>query len=198
MLKILNLQRPGLHPFNLQIKAGECIALSGPSGAGKSLLLRAIADLDPNQGKVYLAGKARDEFAAPEWRRRVGYLASESGWWADGVGAHFPDHGQAVALLGELGIAGDALGWQVERLSTGERQRLALARLLLVRPDVMLLDEPTSGLDPDAVAMVEDILTKRLAAGAALLLVTHAAEQAGRLATRRLRIDAGRMEEDPL
>ena len=113
-------------------------------------------------------------------------------------GVHFGDHVSAAALFPELGIAADALGWQVARLSTGERQRLALARLLLVRPDVMLLDEPTSGLDPGAVAMVEDILTKRLAAGAALLLVTHATEQAGRLATRRLRIDAGRVEEDRL
>jgi len=104
----------------------------------------------------------------------------------------------AAPLLADLGIAAGALGWQVARLSTGERQRLALARLLLARPDVMLLDEPTSGLDPGAVAMVEDILTKRLAAGAALLLVTHAAEQAGRLATRRLRIDAGVVSEDAL
>jgi ABC-type iron transport system FetAB ATPase subunit len=198
MLKIQNLHRPGLHPFSLQIAAGECIALSGPSGAGKSLALRAIADLDPNQGSVFLAGTSRDEIGAPEWRRRVGYLASESGWWADAVGVHFGDHVAAAPLLADLGIAAGALGWQVARLSTGERQRLALARLLLARPDVMLLDEPTSGLDPGAVAMVEDILTKRLAAGAALLLVTHAAEQAGRLATRRLRIDAGVVSEDAL
>lgn len=195
MLKIEALHRPGLHPFSLHIEAGECVALSGPSGAGKSLLLRAIADLDPNQGTLYLAGTSRDEIAAPEWRRRVGYLASESGWWADAVGVHFADHAQAAELLADLGIAGDALGWQVGRLSTGERQRLALARLLLARPDVMLLDEPTSGLDPDAAAMVEDILIKRLAAGAALLLVTHAADQAGRLATRRLSINAGQVSE---
>lgn len=198
MLKIQNLHRPGLHPFSLQIEAGECIALSGPSGAGKSLLLRAIADLDPNQGEVSLSGASRDDFAAPEWRRRVGYLASESGWWADGVGVHFTDHEQAAALLAKLGIARGALGWQVGRLSTGERQRLALARLLVGAPDVMLLDEPTSGLDPDAMAMVEEILTKRLAVGASILLVTHAAEQAGRLATRRLSINAGRVAEEAL
>ena len=147
MLKIEALQRPGLHPFSLQIEAG------------KSLLLRAIADLDPNRGKVSLAGTSRDEFTAPEWHRRVGYLASESGWWADNVGVHFYDHASAADLLPKLGISADALGWQVGRLSTGESQRPALTRLLLGAPDVMLLDEPTSGLDPDAVAMAEDVLT---------------------------------------
>jgi ABC-type multidrug transport system ATPase subunit len=60
----------------------------------------------------------------------------------------------------------------------------------------MLLDEPTSGLDPDSAAMVEEILSQRLAAGASLLLVTHAAEQAGRLAHRRLRMEAGTVSED--
>ena len=85
MLKIQDLHRPGINPFSLDLDDGECIAISGPSGAGKTLLLRAIADLDPNQGSVFLGQKNRDAFPAPEWRRRVGYLASESGWWADGV-----------------------------------------------------------------------------------------------------------------
>ena len=196
MLKIQDLHRSGINPFSLDLYDGECIAISGPSGAGKTLLLRAIAELDPNQGSVFLGQKNRDAFPAPEWRRRVGYLASESGWWADGVGAHFSSHERAEALLPELGIPSDALGWQVSRLSTGERQRLALARLLLGAPAVMLLDEPTSGLDPDFGAMVEEFLSQRLAAGTSLLLVTHAAEQAGRLAHRRLSMKAGTVSED--
>jgi putative ABC transport system ATP-binding protein len=195
VLKIQDLQRPGVNPFSLDLAAGECVSLSGPSGAGKSLLLRAIADLDPNQGSVFLEQKNRDDFQAPDWRRRIGYLASESGWWADHVGAHFPGGEAAARLLSELGFQPEALGWQVARLSTGERQRLAFARLLLVAPSVLLLDEPTSGLDPDAVAMVEKILTQRLAAGSAILLVTHAAEQAGRLAHRRIRMTAGTVSE---
>lgn len=191
MLSIQGLNRPGVKPFSLDLDSGECVALTGPSGAGKTLLLRAIADLDENQGSVFLDQVNRNDFTAPEWRRAVGYLATEAGWWADDVGVHFPDHERAGALLPELGFAPDALNWQVGRLSTGERQRLAFARLLLNAPSVMLLDEPTSGLDPDSMAMVEKILSRQLAGGTAILLVTHAADQAKRLAGRRLRMTAG-------
>ncbi len=196
MLSIQGLNRPGIKPFSLDLNGGECVALTGPSGAGKTLLLRAITDLDVNQGSVFLDQVDRNVFTAPEWRRAVGYLAPESGWWADDVGVHFPDHDRAGALWPELGIMPDALNWQVARLSTGERQRLALARLLLISPSVMLLDEPTSGLDPESMAMVEKILSQRLAGGTSILLVTHAVDQARRLAVRRLQMTAGVVSEE--
>ena len=196
MLSIQGLNRPGIQPFNLDLNVGECIALTGPSGSGKTLLLRAISDLDPNQGLVFLNRVNRNNFTAPEWRRAVGYLPSETGWWADDVGAHFPDHERAAAQLSELGIIPDALNWQVARLSTGERQRLALARLLLVRPSVMLLDEPTSGLDPDSEALVETILCQRLALETSIILVTHSTDQANRLAVRYLKMVAGVVSEE--
>lgn len=197
MLRIRQLSRLGLAPFDLDLADGECVALSGPSGAGKTILLRAVADLDPNQGSVSLDGVGREDMAAPQWRARVCYLAAEAGWWADTVAAHFPDGRAAAAQFAELGLPPDALGWSLARASTGERQRLALARVLLLAPRVMLLDEPTSGLDPEAAARVEAILSARLEQGAALLLVTHATEQAGRMAQRRLTIEGGRLTEGP-
>ena len=195
MLSIQGLHPPGLKPFSLDLYEGECITLTGPSGAGKTLFLRAIADLDLHQGSVFLNQVNKNEFAAPEWRRTVGYLASESGWWADDVGVHFPDHERATAVFPELGIVPDALNWQVARLSTGERQRLAFARLVLASPRIMLLDEPTSGLDPDSEAMVEEILRRQLAGKTAILLVTHSDEQASRLAVRQLQIREGVISE---
>ena len=197
MLRVRQLSRPGLAPFDLDLADGECVALSGPSGAGKTILLRAIADLDPNQGSVSLDGVGREAIPAPQWRARVCYLAAEAGWWADKVAAHFPDGQAAAALLAELSLPPEALGWSVSRASTGERQRLALARVLLLAPRVMLLDEPTSGLDPEAAARVEAILGARLERGAALLVVTHSPEQAGRMARRRLTMDHGRLDEGP-
>ena len=198
MLSIRQLCRSGLAPFDLDVADGECIAVSGPSGAGKSILLRAIADLDVNQGSVILDGVAREAIDAPEWRRKVCYLAAEAGWWADIVGAHFPDRDAAAALLPDLNLMPEALDWSVSRLSTGERQRLALARLLLLRPRVMLLDEPTSGLDRDAEARVEAILQARLEQEVSILLVTHSPEQASRMARRRMTIEHGRVAEAPL
>jgi phosphate-transporting ATPase len=197
MLTIRHLSRSGLVPFDLDIADGECLALSGPSGAGKTILLRAIADLDPNQGaEVSLDGVRREAIDAPQWRRKVTYLPAEAGWWEDTVAAHFPDREAASALLPHLNLPAEALDWPVSRLSTGERQRLALARVLLLAPRVMLLDEPTSGLDPTATACVEAILKERLAEGAAILLVTHAPEQANRMAQRLLVIDHGRLTEN--
>ena len=196
MLSINALTRPGIAPFSLDLDDGGCITLTGASGSGKTLLLRAIADLDPNQGDVFLDQVNRRDFAAPLWRSKVCYLASEAGWWADDVGRHFPDQGPAAALLEKLGFIGDTLNWRVDRLSTGERQRLALARTLLINSDVMLLDEPTSALDPDSTAMVEEILKDRLHQGTSILLVTHDSGQATRLAGKRLRMSHGDVTED--
>lgn len=193
MLTISGLRRPGIEPVDLSVSEAECVAISGPSGAGKSLLLRMIADLDPNHGEVRLNGTAREAIPAPEWRRQVIYVAAESGWWAGDVGAHFADRNGAAALLNELALPPDALTWPVVRLSTGERQRLALARALELEPRVLLLDEPTSGLDPEAASKVEGLLRRRLAQGAVIVLVTHDRDQAKRMADRRLSMEHGRL-----
>jgi len=63
-------------PFDLNLGAGACAAITGPSGSGKSLFLRMIADLDPNQGKVWLNGTERTSIAAPEWRRKATYVSA--------------------------------------------------------------------------------------------------------------------------
>jgi ABC-type multidrug transport system ATPase subunit len=196
MLVIRGLTRAGLEPFDFDLADGECVSVRGPSGGGKTTLLRAIADLDPSTGSVSLDGAARETMPAPQWRRAVCYLAADAGWWEDGVAAHFPDLPAARALLPELGLAGEALDWPVSRLSTGERQRLALARLVLVAPRVLLLDEPTSGLDPDTTELVETLLRARLGTGASILLVTHDRDQERRLAMRGLRVDNGRAVEE--
>ena len=196
VLSIRDLSCPGLKPFSIDLNEGECVVLTGPSGAGKTLLLRAIADLDPNKGSVFLNQVSKNEYTAPEWRRAVCYLSTESGWWADDVGTHFPNHQSAGALLPKLGIGPDALNWQVARLSTGERQRLAFARLILVSPSVMLLDEPTSGLDQESEALVEQILLQKLAEDISILIVTHSSDQANRLAHRCLKMNSGVVSED--
>ena len=183
-LRIEGLHSPLAGPFDLAVAPGECVAVTGPSGSGKSLLLRMIADLDPNAGGVWLDGQAREEFAAPAWRRRVAYAAAEPGWWSEQVATHFPDIPAARALAARLGVAGELLAGPVLRLSTGERQRLALVRTLLAGPPVLLLDEPTGALDTASVALVEALLRELLASGVAILLVSHDPALAARLGHR--------------
>ncbi len=195
MLGVRDLRRSGLGPVSLTVEKGECVTVSGPSGAGKSLLLRAIADLDPNEGVVTLDDIRRESLPGPEWRRRVGYVPAESGWWTETVGGHFDDSAHGVSLLPRLGFPDDALAWQVGRLSTGERQRLALIRALGTRPSFLLLDEPTASLDPEATAAVEGLLSELRAGGAGILMVTHDPAQARRVADRRLRIRDGQIVE---
>ncbi len=197
VLKIRRLTRPGLNPVDLDVAERECIAISGPSGAGKSIFMRAIADLDPNEGEVSLSGLPRESLPAPQWRRQVVYVPAEAGWWADRVAGHFPDPDFAAPLMLRLGLPAKALEWEIARLSTGEKQRLALTRALLIGPRVLLLDEPTSGLDPETATKVEAILHERLADGAAIILITHDTAQAKRMASRRLVMEGGILTPAP-
>ena len=206
MFTVLDLRRPGLGPVSFTLDAGECVALRGPSGSGKSLLLRALADLDPNEGTVTLAGRSRADMPAPQWRRAVTYVPAEPGWWADTVGAHFRDWNTAEPLAVRLGLPPECRDWPVLRLSTGERQRLGLIRALvngtavngtLVNgPRVLLLDEPTSGLDETATAAVEQVIAEMLTAGAGVLWVSHDAAQVARVARRLLLIENGQVREE--
>jgi phosphate-transporting ATPase len=195
MLRVDDLHRPGLGPLSFHIDAGECLALTGPSGAGKSLLLRALVDLDPNDGQVSAAGQARARTDAPQWRRLLAYVPAESGWWLDTVAGHMADADAARTLLAALGFTDpdDVLSWPITRLSSGERQRLALARGLAGPARVLLLDEPTSALDPENRELVEEELHRRLDDGAAILLVSHDPAQIGRLAERSLRLEGGQL-----
>jgi phosphate-transporting ATPase len=194
LLAVENLRRLGV-TASFTLRDGECMAVRGPSGSGKTLLLRAIADLDPNDGTVRLDGILRESVPAPLWRRWITYVAAEPGWWADRVAEHFADWPETAPLVAELGLPAGVADWSVQRLSTGERQRLGLARALALNSRVLLLDEPTSGLDPDSVRAVEAVIAARRAAGTSLLWATHDASQARRVASRLLVICDGHAEE---
>lgn len=183
-----------IQPVSFTLQAGECVGLSGPSGEGKSLLLRAMADLIPHSGKIHLDGEECDHINPAQWRRRVGLLLAESHWWSDRVGDHFsePD----MAMVTALGFGEAVFDWQVSRCSSGEKQRLALLRLLANQPQVLLLDEPTASLDPDSVRRVESLIEKyRHEHGAPVLWVSHDPVQLGRVASRQLRLENKQLQE---
>jgi putative ABC transport system ATP-binding protein len=196
VLQVRDLRTNILKPATFSVSAGECIAVRGPSGAGKTLLLRALADLDPNEGLVTLDGRDRSTITGPEWRRLVGYVPAEPGWWADRVGDHFGEWTAALAFVRDLGFPEKIKAWPVTQLSTGERLRLALVRALMVRPTMLLLDEPTAALDAASVSAVESLISARMRTGLAVLWVTHDTEQAKRVAHRLLVVEAGLVREE--
>jgi ABC-type lipoprotein export system ATPase subunit len=124
------------------------------------------------------------------------YCGADSGWWRDRVADHFAASALTGirALAGRLGLTDELIDGPVARLSTGERQRMALARAIVLDPPVLLLDEPTGPLDQDSVARVEALLRERMEHGTTLLLVTHDPAQAARLGGRHF-VMANRMLE---
>lgn len=169
-------------PYNFGVATGTVFGLSGSSGSGKTLLLRAISDLDPAEGRVTLNGINSQSISGPEWRQKVAWLSAESLWWFDHVGPHFwkkPDK----SWLNELGFGEEVMSWEISRLSTGEKQRLAILRLLQHRPEALLLDEPTASLDKNNISVVEKFLMRYLQERHGLAIwVSHDAEQLERVA----------------
>ena len=198
-LRVEGLKSALAGPFNLEVAQGAVLAISGASGAGKSLFLRMVADLDPNEGEVSLSGVSRASLPANQWRRRIPYVAAESGWWAQNVHDHFaPDQlARARALAERLGVDPAPFDGPVDRLSTGERQRLALVRAFILDPPALLLDEPTGPLDPVSVHQVEEVLQERLAAGTVIVLVSHDPAQGARLGATRMRMVDRKLQPEP-
>lgn len=194
MLTVENLKRPGMPAISLNLEEGTCLAVMGPSGSGKTLLLRAIADLDPSEGLVMFNGLNKADVSAPDWRRQIAYVAAEPGWWADTPAEHFHDWSAAQPLLEKLLLPLDIDTEPIARLSTGERQRLALIRALEGKPRVLLLDEPTGPLDAASTDAVEGVLSQRMKEGTSVLLSTHDAAQASRMADNVLRFANGAAE----
>jgi ABC-type bacteriocin/lantibiotic exporter with double-glycine peptidase domain len=99
-----------LRDIDFRLAARGTAAIVGASGSGKSLFLRALADLDPHRGAIFLDDTACAEIPAPQWRRRVGLLPAESQWWFDEVSAHFPE-GAGERLPAALGFTAEVMDW---------------------------------------------------------------------------------------
>jgi len=181
-------------PWDVTLPVGTITSLRGPSGSGKSLLLRSLADLDPHTGALALAGTASLDLDGPTWRKRVGLVPSESAWWSDVVGDHFPD--KDLSIVTALGFEANVLTWTIDRLSSGERQRLGLARLLAIEPKILLLDEPTANLDEEHTTLVERLVKNYVLDGErAALWVSHDAAQWRRLGNRQYVIAGSELRE---
>lgn len=193
---------------SLDIHQGEVFALVGPSGAGKSTFLRLLNFLEPpTSGKITYHGK---EFYGGkelplEIRRQVTtvfqhpMLLSGDVWENVNYGLRIrgknTSNGRTHAVLNQVGLI-DLAHQRANTLSAGEVQRAALARAMIIQPEVLLLDEPTANLDPYNVRLIENIVREfNLKEKTTVILVTHNIHQARRLANRVCLILDGKLIE---
>ena len=198
-----------LDGVSLSVRPGEFLAVRGPSGCGKTtLLLTAGGLLRPNAGQVNLDG--HDPYAMnPEMRSRmrarmigfvfqqfhlIPYLTVRQNILAPSLALPAKEAGQrAQKLISHFGLD-DRVGHVSSQLSTGERQRTALARALLNEPKVIMADEPTGNLDEDNAQTVFGYLSQYVDDGGCVLLVTHD-DRAATHATRTLKMSRGQLVE---
>jgi len=190
--------------LSFEVKAGEIVAILGPNGAGKTTTLRVLSTiLRPTYGVAYVNGYNILE-KPDKVRQSIGYLPSESGLY------HRLTPYEVISLFGRLsGLRGDtlkkrvnklieSLGMQefartrIEKLSTGMKQKVKVARTIVHEPPILILDEPTQGLDVPSSQIVERFIKEERDKGKAIILSTHIMEEAEYLADRILVIHRGK------
>lgn len=197
---------PALAGVDLGVERGQVVLVRGPNGAGKSTLLHLCAGLlrlASGQGEVLGCDLSADRARV---RRRVGLLGHDTALygelsaaenlrvWARAARVDGADVGGA---LDRLGLPGRLRDVPTARLSAGQRRRVALAAIVVRRPELWLLDEPHAGLDIEGREIVDAVVTAAAAAGAAVVLASHETGPAGSLATRTLTMAGGTLTEGP-
>jgi ABC-2 type transport system ATP-binding protein len=190
--------RTVLDGLDLTAEHGRVTAVLGPNGAGKTTLVRCCTGLlEPSSGTIEVLGAPA---GSPGANDRVGLMPQSTGAWS-GVrprellhylASLYADPLPPAQVIEELGIAPFA-GTTYRRLSGGQQQLVNLAGALVGRPALVFLDEPTAGLDPHARRTVWALVRRLREAGVAVLLTTHAMDEAEQLADRVNLLDAGRL-----
>ena len=197
---------PALAGVDLSVQRGEVVLVRGSNGAGKSTLLHLCAGLlrlSEGQGEVLGCDLGADRAAV---RRRVGLLGHDTALYGELSAAENLQLWARASRVGEADVGGalDRLGLPprlrdvpTARLSAGQRRRVALAAIVVRRPELWLLDEPHAGLDSDGREIVDSIVTATAAAGSAVVLASHETGPAGGLATRTVAMAGGTLPEGP-
>lgn len=191
-----------LRGVDASFEAGTISFLQGPNGAGKSTLMSIIGTaLRPTAGSVRYVPLGEDRHEA---RAHIGWVAHDSSCYPDLSGrenvqlaARFfgiePQH--AWGEVGPRVGAGAFAERPVRTLSRGQKQRISLARALVHRPSLLLLDEPSAGLDAASLERLEQIVVEERDRGAIVIVVSHSAGMAERLAGKVVRLERGRIVE---
>jgi len=191
---------------SFEVKEREIFGLLGPNGAGKTTILRMLATvMKPSEGTATLGGY--DIVKQPDQvRRRIGFLSGDMGLY------HRLSPREILSFFGQLnGLTGprlkdrieemvallkmqDFADTKVDKLSTGMRQRVAIARTLIHDPPILILDEPAAGLDVPTARVIEEFILEARKSGKSILLSTHVMEEAEFLCDRMAVIHEGRIK----
>ncbi|MBM7097333.1 phosphate ABC transporter ATP-binding protein [Bacillus sp. H-16] len=195
-----------LRDISFDVFKGEIITLIGSSGAGKSSLLMLLNRLnDPDKGRIFYRGKDVKEYDITSLRKSVGMVFQSSSLFDGTVEDNLKygpelfgewEEDMGLRLLKNVQLPEEYLSRDVEDLSGGEKQRVALARTLANKPDILLLDEVTSALDLKNVELIEEFLLGLVPDKVhAVVMVTHDVAQAKRLGDRTVYMEEGTIVE---
>jgi ABC-2 type transport system ATP-binding protein len=187
--------RVAVDDLSFALAPGEIFALLGPNGAGKTTTLRMLAGLiAPSSGDIRIGGETLTRRNAPRLRQRIGLLTEAPGLWDRlSVRKNLEVYARFYDIERPERAVDDALDLfdirhratdPAAQLSKGLKQRVALARTLLHRPDAVLLDEPTSGLDPESARDVRELILRLRGERRTVVLSTHNLDEVDRVADR--------------
>lgn len=193
-----------LRGISLDINKGDCISIIGASGSGKSTLLKLCADLMPlESGEILYKGKGYNSYDPLELRRKISYCVQSAYLFGktvyDNLEFPFIVRGQGVdnkrinELLNKFNLDEEFLKKDINSLSGGEKQRVALIRNLVYIPEIILLDEATAALDKENAKAVEDIIKNINKNGVTVLWITHSLEQSENIFNKRITMESGKL-----
>lgn len=194
-----------LEDINLKVEHGDFISIVGPSGGGKSTLLKLVSNLiSPSKGSISFKNKDIIQYSPIEVRQQCAYCYQLPYLFGNTVleNLAFPyeirgkkiDFDKISELLSLFKMDKDYIDKNVDKLSGGEKQRLALIRTLIFQPEVLLLDEITSALDADNALIVENIIKDLNQKGTTILWVTHNLDQSKKHTNKLLTIENGKIK----
>ena len=195
--------KKALHQISFEIKEGEIFGFLGPSGSGKTTMINVLTgQLPADQGETVLLGKNSQDLTSNDLEQ-IGIVSDGSGFYEKmslykNLLIYAKLYGlksdRVVQVLQQVGLA-DAKDIIAEKLSTGMKQRMFLARALLNAPKILFLDEPTSGLDPTTSKMIHTLLQELKQAGTTIFLTTHDMHEATLLCDRLSLLNKGNLIE---
>lgn len=193
-----------LNGISIDVKKGDCISIVGQSGSGKSTFLKICADLLPtSSGEIYFKEKNYTDYNPTQLRKLVSYCVQIPYLFGKTVydNLEFPfkvrnekvNENRLNFLLNKFNLNETYLQKDINSLSGGEKQRIAIIRNLIYIPEVLLLDEATASLDKENASIVEEYVKELNKGGVTVLWITHSEKQSKSIFNKRITIDEGKV-----